>query len=132
MVLIHHKTYKLLYVEDNPANLKLLERIVKRHTPFAFITATDGQSGVDKARNELPDLIVLDIELPLMDGWEAFALLQGTPCTAQIPVIALSANARKEDIEKGLKAGFMHYLTKPVDMPSFIQLLHQILPAPLD
>jgi len=125
--LVDRKNYKLLYVEDNLANLRLLERIVRRHTPFVFISASDGRSGADMARNELPDLIVLDIELPVMDGYEVFALLRSSPCTAQIPVIALSASARKEDIEKGLQAGFMRYLTKPVDVLYFIRILDQIL-----
>ncbi|GMQ84113.1 MAG: response regulator [Gammaproteobacteria bacterium] len=121
------ESYKLLYIEDNPASLKLLEHIVKRHTSFEFFSASDGQAGVEMARNELPDLIVMDIDLPVMNGYKAFELLRSTPCTARIPVIALTADARKQDIEKGLKAGFEHYLTKPVDVHHFIQTVTKFL-----
>ena len=106
--------HTLLYVEDNPANLALVEALVARRPDMCLLTATDGQSGVAMARAARPDVILMDIHLPGLSGTEALRILADDPATAHIPVIALSANAMPRDIESGLNAGFFRYLTKPI------------------
>ena len=106
--------HTLLYVEDNPANLALVEALVARRPDMCLLTATDGQSGVAMARRARPDVILMDIHLPGLSGTEALRILADDPATAHIPVIALSANAMPRDIESGLQAGFFRYLTKPI------------------
>ena len=113
----------LLYVEDNLANLNLVEQLIERRTDLKLLTATDGYSGVQTACEHLPDLILMDINLPGINGLEALKLLQANPATAHIPVIALSANAIPHDIELGLKAGFLRYLTKPIRINEFMDAL---------
>ena len=113
----------LLYVEDNPANLNLVEQLIERRTDLKLLAATDGYSGVQMACDHLPDLILMDINLPGINGLEALKLLQANPATAHIPVIALSANAIPHDIELGLKAGFLRYLTKPIRINEFMDAL---------
>jgi len=106
----------LLYVEDNPSNLKLMELIVTRIEGLTMISACSAEQAIKLARDEKPDVIILDINLPGINGIEALKQLQIYEDTRNIPVIALSAAASKRDIEKGLAAGFMCYLTKPVDV----------------
>ncbi|MES2676493.1 MAG: PAS domain S-box protein [Pseudomonadota bacterium] len=113
----------LLYVEDNPANLMLVEDLIARRRDIRLFTARDGHSGVALAREMLPDLILMDINLPGISGIEALKLLSKDPTTSHIPVIALSANAIPRDIEKGLQAGFFRYLTKPIKVDEFMQTL---------
>lgn len=113
----------LLYVEDNPANLALIEQLIARRTDLKLLTATDGNSGLQMAREHLPDLILMDINLPGISGLEAMKLLQANPHTAHIPIIALSANAVLHDIEQALKAGFVRYLTKPIKLNEFMDAL---------
>lgn len=110
----------LLYVEDNPANLKLIEQLVRRRPDLRLLTAVDGQSGIEIARSLLPDIILMDINLPGMNGITAMQILRADPLTAHIPVIALSANAMPRDIEKGLALGFFRYLTKPIKVAEFM------------
>jgi CheY-like chemotaxis protein len=105
--------HTLLYVEDNPANLKLFEQLIARRTDVHLITAVNGTLGIELARTALPEVIVMDIHLPDINGIEALLRLREDPTTAHIPVIALSANAMPRDIEKGIHAGFFRYLTKP-------------------
>jgi signal transduction histidine kinase/ActR/RegA family two-component response regulator len=113
----------MLYVEDNPANLKLIQEILGFRPEIRLLTATDGSAGVELARSELPDLILMDINLPGMSGNEAMLMLRADASTAHIPVIALSANAMQRDIEKSMSFGFFRYLTKPLNIEKFFEAL---------
>ena len=111
----------LLYVEDNPANLKLVEQLIARRPELALLSAGNGSLGVALAREHLPTVILMDINLPGISGFEALRLLRADPVTARIPVLALSANAMPGDIRKGLEAGFFRYLTKPIQVAAFLE-----------
>jgi signal transduction histidine kinase/CheY-like chemotaxis protein len=113
----------LLYVEDNPANLMLVEDLIARRPDIRLLSARDGIRGVEIARASLPDVILMDINLPGISGIAALGILADDPATAHIPVIALSANAMPHDIEKGLQAGFFRYLTKPIKVMEFMDTL---------
>jgi PAS domain S-box-containing protein len=113
----------LLYVEDNPANLKLVEQLIARRPDMRLLVATDGDLGVQLARANQPEVILMDINLPGISGIEALNILREDPSTAHIPVVALSANAMPRDIEKGLQAGFFRYLTKPIRVNEFMNTL---------
>ncbi len=124
----------LLYVEDNPANLMLVEDLIARRPDIRLVSARDGISGIEMAQAEKPDVILMDINLPGISGIEALRVLVTDRATAHIPVIALSANAMPRDIEKGLEAGFFRYLTKPIKVNEFmdtldIALLFSLSPA---
>lgn len=119
--------HTLLYVEDNPANLMLVEDIIARRPDIRLLSAKDGNSGVALARAALPDVILMDINLPGISGLKALNLLANDPLTAHIPVIALSANAMPRDIERGLAAGFFGYLTKPIKIIEFMLALDEAL-----
>jgi len=113
----------LLYVEDNPANLMLVEDLVARRPDIRLLSAMDGNRGIEIARASRPDVILMDINLPGISGITALRILAEDPATAHIPVIALSANAIPRDIEKGLEAGFFRYLTKPIKVNEFMDTL---------
>jgi CheY-like chemotaxis protein len=113
----------LLYVEDNPANLKLIEQLIARRPDMRLLSARDGDLGIQLARANLPEVILMDINLPGISGIEALKILRADHMTAHIPVVALSANAMPRDIEKGLKAGFFRYLTKPIKVNEFMETL---------
>jgi signal transduction histidine kinase/ActR/RegA family two-component response regulator len=113
----------LLYVEDNPANLMLVEDLIARRPDICLLSARDGIRGIEIARTRRPDLILMDINLPGISGIDALKILSEDPTTAHIPVIALSANAIPRDIEKGLEAGFFRYLTKPIKVNEFMETL---------
>jgi PAS domain S-box-containing protein len=113
----------LLYVEDNPANLMLVEDLIARRPDMRLVSARDGVSGIKMAHAEKPAVIVMDINLPGINGIEALRVLVADRATAHIPVIALSANAMPRDIEKGLEAGFFRYLTKPIKVNEFMDTL---------
>jgi len=115
--------FTLLYVEDNPANLMLVEDLIARRPDIHLLTARDGFSGISIARAEMPDVILMDINLPGISGIRAMRILADDPATAHIPIIALSANAMPRDIEKGLQAGFFRYLTKPIRVDEFMETL---------
>ncbi len=117
------RRYCLLYVEDNPANLMLVEDLVARRHDIRMLSARDGIRGIEIARSYLPDIILMDINLPGISGIEALKILTEDPATAHIPIIALSANAVPRDIEKGLAAGFFRYLTKPIKVIEFMDTL---------
>lgn len=117
----------LLYVEDNPDNLKLMEVIVSYIEGLSMISAHTGELGIELARAKQPDMIVLDINLPGMNGFEVLNKLQSDEDTKHIPTIALTALATKKDIEKGLEAGFLHYLTKPIQIPTLMEAIKSIL-----
>ncbi len=114
----------LLYVEDNPANLKLVEQIVGRHPQLRLLTAVNGDLGVELARSTLPDLILMDINLPGISGFDAMKLIKAGPTTAHIPIVAVSANAMPLDVERGLKAGFYRYITKPIRVSEFMEAVN--------
>ena len=124
-------THTVLYVEDNPANLKLVERLIARRADLTLLTAGTGDLGVDLARVHQPDVILMDINLPGISGTKALALLQQETATARIPVVALSANASPRDIERGLAAGFLKYLTKPIKVDELMATLDFVLQAGL-
>ncbi|MGB7737535.1 MAG: response regulator, partial [Steroidobacteraceae bacterium] len=113
----------LLYVEDNPANLMLVEDLIGRRADIQLLIARDGSRGIEIARVSQPDAILMDINLPGISGIEALGILAADPATAHIPVVALSANAMPRDIEKGLQAGFFRYLTKPIKVNEFMDTL---------
>ena len=113
----------LLYVEDNPANLLLVEDLIARRPDMRLLSARDGNRGVEIAHASRPDVILMDINLPGISGIQALRILAEDAATAHIPVIALSANAMPRDIEKGLEAGFFHYLTKPIKVKEFMDTL---------
>jgi signal transduction histidine kinase/ActR/RegA family two-component response regulator len=113
----------VLYVEDNSANLELVEQLVARRSDLHLLSAVDGEIGIAMARTWVPEVILMDINLPGISGYEALTILQVDPATAHIPVIALSANAMARDVEKGLKAGFFSYLTKPIKVNEFMAAL---------
>ena len=117
------RLHTLLYVEDNPANMKLVEKIIARHPDIRLLTAVDGDSGIEIARAVQPDVILMDIDLPGISGFEALTILRSDAATAHIPVIALSANAMPLDIERGQKAGFFRYITKPIKVNEFMEAL---------
>lgn len=116
-------THTVLYIEDNPANLKLVEQLVGRRADMRMLSAVTGQLGVELACSALPRVIVMDINLPDISGIEALSILRRNPATREIPVVALSSNAMPRDIEKGLKAGFFRYLTKPIKIDQFMHAL---------
>jgi CheY-like chemotaxis protein/two-component sensor histidine kinase len=117
----------LLYVEDNPANMELVQELIARFPDLGLVTAVDGTLGVELARVMQPTVILMDINLPGISGIKALQILRADPATAHIPVIALSANAMPRDIEKGLQAGFFHYLTKPIKIKEFMDTLNAAL-----
>jgi CheY-like chemotaxis protein len=117
----------VLYVEDNPANLKLVEQLIARRPDMRLLSAGDGLHGIEIARTSLPDVILMDISLPGISGFDALRILGEDSTTSQIPVIALSANAMPRDVERGLKAGFFRYLTKPVRVAELIDTLTEAL-----
>jgi PAS domain S-box-containing protein len=117
----------LLYVEDNQANMKLVEQLVARRPDLRLLTAVDGTLGIQAARTAQPTVILMDINLPGISGVEALKVLRADRATAHIPVVALSANAMPRDIEKGLQAGFFRYLTKPIKIDEFMHTLDAAL-----
>jgi PAS domain S-box-containing protein len=117
------RLHTLLYVEDNPANMKLVEQIITRHPDISLLTAVNGNSGIEIARATQPDVILLDINLPDINGFDALTILRSDPATAHIPVIAVSANAMPLDIDRGMKAGFFRYITKPIKVNEFMDAM---------
>ena len=106
----------VLYVEDNAANMMLMEEVVSRIEGVTLLTATTAEIGLSLARSHRPDLIILDINLPGMDGYEALKIIQNETRLLDTPVVALSADAMPQQVERGKKAGFQDYLTKPINI----------------
>ena len=117
---------KILVVEDNEDNRDMLVRRLQRRG-YETIVAVDGQDGVDRAHAAAPDLILMDMGLPVMDGWTATRLLKGDPTTRHIPIIGLSANAMAGDSEKGIAAGCDDYDTKPVELTRLLEKIQALL-----
>ena len=120
-----HTVRTLLYVEDNQANMELVAQLIARRTDMRLLRASDGLRGIALARVHLPDVILMDINLPGISGVQALKILRDDPLTANIPVLALSANAMPRDIEKGMEAGFYRYLTKPIKIAEFMEALDE-------
>ena len=120
---------KILYVEDNPDNVYMLTRRLKKKG-FELIIAGDGQEGIDKAIEESPDLILMDLSLPTMDGWTATAEIKKIEGVKDIPIIALSAHAMPEHRDRAIKAGCSDYDTKPVDIKRLLSKMGQYIKLP--
>ena len=118
---------KILYVEDNEDNVYMLKRRLER-AGFEVIVASDGEQGLAVAHDQRPDLILMDLSLPVLDGWQATRRLKGSEETRTIPVIALSAHAMPGDREKALEAGCDEYDAKPVKLPSLLAKIRALLP----
>jgi CheY-like chemotaxis protein len=117
---------KILLVEDNEMNRDMLSRRLMRNG-FEIVIAVDGQQGVDMATSDQPDLILMDLSLPVIDGWEATRRVKANPATANIPVIALTAHAMSQDKEKALAAGCDDFDTKPVELPRLLEKINALL-----
>jgi CheY-like chemotaxis protein len=117
---------KVLVVEGDANNQDIITRFLKREG-YEVIQATDGRAGVEAARSETPDLILMDLNLPLMDGWEATRLIKSEQRLAGIPIVVLTAHAGAEDVKKALAAGCDHYETKPVVYPRLMRKIRAIL-----
>lgn len=119
---------KLLLVEDNELNRDMLSRRLARRG-FEVLLATDGQAGIDEATKHLPDLIIMDMSLPVLDGWESTRRLKQQPATEHIPVLALTAHAMAGEREKAIAAGCEDYDTKPVDFVRLMEKIENLLAA---
>jgi CheY-like chemotaxis protein len=117
---------KILLVEDNEMNRDMLSRRLIRNG-FEIVIAVDGQQGVDMAASVQPDLILMDLSLPVIDGWEATRRVKANPATAKIPVIALTAHAMSQDKEKALAAGCDDFDTKPVELQRLLEKINALL-----
>jgi CheY-like chemotaxis protein len=120
----------VLYIEDNAANRSVMQAFFRLQSGWRLLLASDGATGLALAREQLPDAIVLDLHLPDIDGYEVLQALRADPATAGIRVLALSADAAYEARERGLRAGFAVYLTKPVIFDELVAALTQPSPAP--
>jgi len=119
---------RLLLVEDNEMNRDMLSRRLRRKG-YEVDLAVDGQEGIDRVRRDPPELILMDMSLPVVDGWEATRTLKADPGTASIPVIALTAHAMSDDRQKALDAGCDDYDTKPVELPRLLEKIERLLAA---
>jgi len=118
---------RILYVEDNEDNIYVIKNRLGR-AGFTVLVATDGEQGVSMAAAERPDLILMDLRLPVLDGWEATRRIKAQPETRDIPVIALTAHAMTGDREKALEAGCDDFDTKPVEMPRLLEKIRALAP----
>jgi len=121
------RTRVVLYVEDNPANLRLVEQLIARRPDLELLSASTGYLGLELARTRRPDLILMDINLPDISGIEVLGHLRVDPTTNRIPVVAISANAMPHDVQRGLEAGFLRYLSKPIIVAQFMEMLDAVL-----
>ena len=117
---------KILLVEDNEMNRDMLSRRLIRRS-YEVVVALDGKQGIDMAVSESPDLILLDMSLPVLNGWDAARILKADPATQKIPVIALTAHAMGGDREKALEAGCDEYETKPVEFKRLLEKINHFL-----
>ena len=117
---------KILIVEDNDMNLDMLSRRLSRKG-FEIVSARDGQAGVDRAAAEAPDLILMDMSLPVLDGWQATRAIKADPSTASIPVIALTAHAMESDRKTAMDAGCDEFHTKPIDLATLLEQIDQLM-----
>jgi CheY-like chemotaxis protein len=122
--------HTILYIEDNVSNLKLIERVLARHTNVELIAAMQGRIGIDLARQHRPDLVLLDLHLPDLSGDEVLQQLRDDPATTTIPVIMVSADATPRQVQRLLSGGAAAYLTKPIDVKELLRVVAAHLPAP--
>lgn len=122
---------KALIIEDNEDN-QYLESLLLKQSGFSVITARDGREGIERARQELPDIIILDIQMPVMDGYETVICLKSDPELRAIPVIGVSSFALDCEREKALSLGFNGYIEKPINPNSFVDEVRQFLPHSKD
>jgi CheY-like chemotaxis protein len=118
---------KILYVEDNEDNTYVVKSRLTR-AGFIILVATDGEQGVSMAATEQPDLILMDLSLPVLDGWEATRRIKAARETKHIPVVALTAHAMAGDREKALAAGCNDFDTKPIELPRLLEKIRALLP----
>jgi CheY-like chemotaxis protein len=116
----------ILIVEDDPKNLKLFRDLIQV-SGYTTLEATDGKQGVELAREKKPDLILMDIQMPVMDGLEATKLLKNNDVTKDIPIVALTAYAMQGDEEKMREAGFDGYISKPIDVKGFLKKISEVI-----
>jgi PAS domain S-box-containing protein len=121
------KRRTLLYIEDNPANMKLIEQLIRRFPNINLLTAVNGTLGIEIARSAQPQMILMDVNLPGISGIDAMKILREDPATTHIPIVALSANAMPRDIAVGLELGFFRYLTKPIKVKEFMDTLNEAM-----
>ncbi len=119
----NNKYFKIVYIEDNQANLRLVQSIISKQNNIILVSHDNGEEGIALIKNEKPDLIILDINLPGMTGFQIFDILKNDTQTQHIPVYALSASATKDDIDKALMVGFKRYLTKPINVTEFLDAI---------
>ena len=117
----------ILYIEDNCSNLRIVAAILKMQSNILLLSAMEGEYGLELANDYLPELILLDINLPDMNGYEILDELKSKPATKDIPVIAVTADAMLDDVERGFKAGFRHYITKPIKLDFFVETINKVL-----
>ena len=117
---------KILLVEDNEMNRDMLTRRLERKG-FEVVIAVDGQAGIDMAASSNPDIILMDLSLPVIDGWEATRQIKADPATQSIPIIALTAHAMAGDEQKALEAGCNDYDTKPIDLKRLLDKVENLL-----
>ena len=118
---------KVLYIEDNDDNVFMLKMRLELLDDFEVLTAEDGEKGCVMAVSERPDIILMDLEMPVMNGWEAARRLKGNPQTRDIPIIGLSAHALSGEREKALAAGCNEYETKPIEFDRLVSTVRRIL-----
>ncbi|HEB59754.1 MAG TPA: PAS domain S-box protein [Gammaproteobacteria bacterium] len=116
----NRKTHTVLYIEDNPANLRLVDQLLQRRGGIRLLSATEPEAGIEMVRSDKPDLVLLDINLPGIDGYEVLAALRKLENGHDLPIVAISANAMPRDIERGNEAGFLDYITKPIDVVALL------------
>lgn len=115
----HNLSKKILYIEDNPSNLRLVENVIKKHTSFELLSSMNGKDGIKMAIEQKPDLILLDLNLPDINGFDVFKKIRKNTVMINTPVVAISANAMRHDVDKALQLGFLDYVKKPIDVFSF-------------
>jgi two-component system, cell cycle response regulator DivK len=119
---------KILVVEDNEINRDMMVRRLQRRG-YTIITAVDGQQGIDMTQSESPDIVLMDMSLPVVDGWEATRQIKSNPDVRHIPVVGLTAHAMVGDRDKALNAGCDDYATKPVEYEKLIELINRLIAA---
>ena len=119
--------HRILYIDDNPANLRLVEQIFERRADYQVLTTTTPSIGLQLARSQMPDCILLDINMPDQDGYAVLRELRQSAETAGIPVLAVSGDATRQQREKALEAGFHHYLTKPINIAEMQSCIEEIV-----
>jgi CheY-like chemotaxis protein len=120
----------ILIIEDNAMNREMLSRRLERRG-FTVLLASDGQTGIEIARAHVPDLVLMDMSLPVMDGWQATRLMKEDALLMHIPIIALTAHAMADDRHKALDAGCDDYDTKPIELPRLLAKIEALLLAPV-